>query len=172
MLELEKTLVILKPDTVKRGIVGEIITRFERIWLRIVASKMVWANEKLAYEHYETIGTLISRWGKEIFDINAKYMMSGPVLALVFEWVEAVAVVRKLVGATSPKDALPGTIRGDYAHVSREYTNGNNLWLPNVVHASANPEESAKEIALWFSWGELFDYEMVGIDLKIGWSGA
>lgn len=72
-------------------------------------------------------------------------------LALVFDGVEAITVVRKLVGATSPKDALPGTIRGDYAHVSREFTNQKNLWLPNVVHASANLEEAEKEIALWFS---------------------
>lgn len=166
--DLEKTLVVLKPDTIKRGIVGEIFTRFERVWLRLVGAKMVQVSEQLAYDHYETIGTVISRWGKDIFDINAQYMMSWPVLALVFEWVEAIAVVRKLVGSTSPREALPGTIRGDYAHVSREYTNQTNSWLPNIAHASANAEEAEQELALWFAWSELFDYDMLGREFKIG----
>ncbi len=168
MTDLEKTLVVLKPDTIKRWIVGEIFTRFERIGLRLVAAKMVQVTDQLAYDHYETIGWVVSRRWQDIFNINAQYMMSGPVLALVFEWVEAIAVVRKLVGSTSPREALPGTIRGDFAHVSREYTNQTNSWLPNIAHASANEEEAEKEISLWFAGAELFDYDMLGREFKIG----
>lgn len=157
---IQKTLVVLKPDAIKRGIVGEILTRFEKIGLHLIWTKMVHVDAKLAHDHYEGIGTLISRWWEGVYNTNAEYMMSGPVVAFVFEWVESIAVVRKLVGATSPKDALPGTIRGDYAHVSREYTNEKNAWLPNIVHASATPEEAEQEIALWFSWSELFDHEV------------
>lgn len=165
---LEKTLVILKPDTVKRAIVGEIISRFEKVGLLLEAMKMVWVTEDLARKHYEWIGTMVTRYGEEIFQVTADYVRSGPVVAMVWEWVEAVAIVRKLIWATQPKEALPGTIRGDYAHVNMQYVNGKRGWLINLVHASATPEEAAQEIELWFNNEEIHDHEMIGQEFKRG----
>jgi nucleoside-diphosphate kinase len=160
MSQLEKTLVVLKPDAVKRGIVGEIMTRFEKVGLHLMAVKMVQMDEKLAHDHYEGIGQLKTRRGEEIFNVNAEFMRSGPVVAMVWEGVEAVALVRKMVGATEPKSALPGTIRGDYSHLSFGYTDVNNAWLPNLIHASAEVDEAGPEISLWFGDSELYDHEV------------
>lgn len=155
---MEQTLVVFKPDTVQRGISGEIITRFERAGLKIVGMKMVAPDEKHFHEHYEGISQLISRWGEEIYHITLSHMTEGPVIAFVLEGVEAVAHVRKMVGATDPKDSLPGTIRGDYTHVTRAYTNERGGTLPNMLHASGDAEEAKKEIALWFDQSELYSY--------------
>lgn len=160
MSTLQQTLVVLKPDAVKRGIVGEIISRFEKVGLHLVALKMVQMDEQMAHDHYEGIGKLKSRRGEEIFAVNAEFMRSGPVVAMVWEGVEAVELVRKMIGSTEPKSAAPGTIRGDYSHVSFGYTDENKAWLPNLVHASAELEEAGPEIALWFSDEELFDHEV------------
>ena len=111
---MERTLVILKPDAIQRGIIGEIITRFERVGLKIVASKVVSPSEEHYYHHYETIGKMISRRGQEAFDVTIKYMQTGPVMAMVLEGIEAVSLVRKLVGTTEPKAAEPGTIQGRF----------------------------------------------------------
>ena len=159
METLEKTLVIFKPDSVQRGIVGEILTRFEKIGLKIVGSKMVRPDMAFFHHHYETIGTMITRHGQNIFDTTVEGMQLGPVIAIVLEGVDAVAVVRKLVGATEPKSALPGTIRGDYAHMNYAHANGVNIGLPNLVHASGDSKEAVAEVAHWFSESELFDYE-------------
>src|ERR1700733_9487408 len=102
---MERTLLILKPDALQRGIIGEIITRFEREGLKIVASKVIKPDEEHYYYHYETIGKMISRRGKPAFDVTIAYMQTGPVLAMVLEGIEAVALVRKLVGTTEPKAA-------------------------------------------------------------------
>jgi len=155
---MEQTLVVLKPDTVQRGISGEIITRFERAGLKIVGMKMVAPDEKHFHDHYEGISKLISRWGEEIYRITLSHMTEGPVIAFVLEGVEAVAHVRKMVGATDPKDSLPGTIRGDYTHVTRAYTNERGGTLPNILHASGDVEEAKKEIALWFDESDLYGY--------------
>jgi nucleoside-diphosphate kinase len=157
---IQKTLVILKPDAVKRNIVWELITRFEKVWLHLVGLKMVWVDENLAFAHYEKIGTLVSRRWEDVYRVNADFMMSGPVVAIVLEGIESIPTVRKMVWSTSPKDALPGTIRWDYSHMSREYANQQNWWLPNLIHASATPEEAEQEIALWFAGNELYDHEM------------
>ena len=111
---VERTLIIFKPDAVQRGIVGEILTRFERVGLKIVATKMIAPTKEHYYRHYEEIGQMITRRGKEKFDITLDMMVQGPVIAMVLEGVEAVQLVRKLVGTTEPKSAAPGTIRGDY----------------------------------------------------------
>ena len=87
---------------------------------------------------------------------------------MVFEGVEAISLVRKLVGATNPKEALPGTIRGDYSHMSRDYANSNKSRLPNLAHASANEEEAKQEIALWFSDAEIYHHEQEGVLYKRG----
>ncbi len=155
---VERSLVVLKPDSVQRGIVGEIITRFERVGLKIVGMKMIMPNEDQYRAHYEDIGKMITRRGEQAFRYNLNYMMTGPVIAMVLEGVEAVPLVRKIVGPTEPKSAEMGTIRGDYSHMSFGYSDAKGMGVPNLVHASGNQEEAKKEIALWFKPEELYDY--------------
>lgn len=162
MAEIEQTLIILKPDTVQRGIVGEILTRFERAGLKIVAMKMIAPDELHFHKHYEGISKLITRWGEDIYNVTMKHMTESPVITFVLEGVEAVSYVRKLVGTTDPKDSAAGTIRGDYTHVTRAYTNPVGRTLPNILHASGDIEEAKREIELWFSKDEMYpDYENV-----------
>ncbi len=156
---MEQTLIVLKPDAVKRGIIGEIITRFERAGLKLVAMKMVAPDEEHFHEHYEGISKLISRWGEDIYKITLSHMTESPVVAIVLEGVDAVAHVRKMVGTTDPKDSLPGTIRGDYTHVTRAYTNPIGATLPNILHASGDKKEAAQEIKLWFNENEVYQYD-------------
>ena len=158
---MERTLIVLKPDAVQRGIIGEIITRFERVGLKIVGAKMIQPDYEHYYHHYENIGKMVSRRGKDAFDVTLDFMNLGPVIAVVLEGVEAVSLVRKMVGTTAPKEAVPGTIRGDYAHMGFEYANGEGIGIPNLIHASGDSEEATEEINHWFSESELFDYETV-----------
>lgn len=155
----ERTLVIFKPDAVQRGIVGEILARFEKAGFKIVGSKMLKPDQKHYFHHYETIGKMISRHNQKIFDITVEMMNEGPVIAFVLEGVEAVTFVRKMVGATESKSALPGTIRGDYSHMSFAHADKEEVGLPNLLHASGDAAEAKLEIAHWFSDSELFDYE-------------
>jgi len=156
---MEKTLVLLKPDAVARGIAGEIISRFERTGLKIIGLKMLSPDEQHYHHHYETIGKLISRRGEEVYRRNADFMESGPVIAIVLEGVEAVGVVRKMVGETDPSVAQPGTIRGDYAHMTIDHANKKGGGLANIVHASADTDEAKLEISLWFTKEELHSYK-------------
>lgn len=156
---LERTLIVIKPDGVQRGIVGEIITRFERVGLKIVGAKLLQPSYDHYYHHYENIGKMVSRRGKETFDVTLEMMNAGPVLAIVLEGVEAVALVRKMVGTTEPKSAAPGTIRGDYAHMSFAHADAKKVGIPNLIHASGDLDEAKAEIAHWFSESELYDYE-------------
>ena len=155
---VQRSLVVCKPDAVQRGIVGEILQRFERVGLKIVGMKMVMPDEKQYEKHYEEIGQMITRHGEETFRYNVEYMMSGPVIAMVLEGVEAVPLVRKIVGPTEPKSAEMGTIRGDYSHMSFGYSNAKGIGVPNLVHASGSLAEAKREIALWFEEEELYDY--------------
>ncbi len=155
---MERTLIIFKPDAVQRALVGEILTRFERVGLKIIGSKMLKPDYDHYYHHYENIGTMVSRHGKEIFDITLEMMQQGPVIAFVLEGVDAVEIVRKLVGATEPKSANPGTIRGDYAHVNYAQADKKKRGIPNLIHASGDSEEAKKEITHWFKEDELFTY--------------
>jgi nucleoside-diphosphate kinase len=155
---MERTFIILKPDAVQRAIVGEIITRFERAGLKIVGMKMVAPDESHYYHHYETISKMISRRGQKAFDVTLSIMQAGPVIAAVLEGVEAVELVRKITGTTEPKAAAPGTIRGDYAHVSFAHADANDAAVANIIHASGNKQEAEAEITHWFSEQELFDY--------------
>lgn len=157
--KIERTLVLFKPDTVQRGLVGEILSRFERVGLKIVGTKMIAPDKDHYYHHYESIGQMITRRGQQAFDVTLEMMVQGPVIAMVFEGVEAVALVRKLVGGTEPKSALPGTIRGDFSHMSFEYADGKKKGIPNLIHASGDPEEAEKEIGHWFSDDEIYSYE-------------
>jgi nucleoside-diphosphate kinase len=152
---VERTLVLVKPDGVQRGLTGEILKRFENVGLKIVAMKMTWINEMFAEKHYSDIK---ARHGQKIFDGLMEMITMGPVVAVVLEGVGAVEVVRKICGTTEPKTALPGTIRGDFAHVSIAYSNEVNQAVRNVVHASGNIEEAKNEIALWFIPEEIHDY--------------
>lgn len=160
--KLERTLVIIKPDAMQRGIVGEIISRFERAGLKIVAMRMASPDEGHFHKHYEEISGLISRWGEDVYKAQIAQMMDSPVIAFVLEGVEAISYVRKLVGTTDPKEAAPGTIRGDFTHMTRAYSDTNNTGLPTLIHASGNPEEAEQEVALWFDKSDIYsDYEVV-----------
>jgi nucleoside-diphosphate kinase len=159
--DVQKTLVVFKPDAVQRGIVGEILSRFERVGLKIVATKMIAPTKEHYHKHYEEIGQMITRRGQDTFDITLEMMIQGPVIAMVFEGVEAVGLVRKLVGTTEPKSADPGTIRGDFSHMSFGYADTAGKGIPNLIHASGDPEEAAKEIDHWFSDDELYDYSVL-----------
>jgi nucleoside-diphosphate kinase len=155
---VQRSLVVCKPDAVQRGIVGEIMQRFERVGLKIVGIKMVMPDEDHYRAHYESIGKMITRRGEEAYRYNLHYMMTGPVIAIVLEGVEAVPLVRKIVGPTEPKSAEMGTIRGDYAHMSFGYSDAKGIGVPNLIHASGSPEEAKEEIELWFKPDELYDY--------------
>jgi nucleoside-diphosphate kinase len=180
---MEKTLVILKPDAVMRGICGEIITRFERAGLKLIAMKMVYADEKLAGTHYmddedylktigaktlkayEAKGTPLNRTALEqgtiVRNWLISYMQMGPVIVMVLEGHNAVAHVRKVVGPTAPADALPGTIRGDYSFES--YTMADKLERPlqNLIHASGAVDEAEREIQIWFKPEEIHAWARV-----------
>ena len=155
---VEQTLIILKPDALQRGIVGEIVNRFEKVGLKIVGAKMIQPSRDDYYHHYETIGKMVSRRGEEVFDATLKFMNRGPVLAMVLEGIEAASLVRKMVGGTEPKSADPGTIRGDYAHMSYTHGDAQKIGIPNLIHASGDADEAKQEIAHWFSESELFEY--------------
>lgn len=156
---VQRTLVLCKPDAVQRGIVGEIIQRFERVGLKIVGIKMVSPDADLYEKHYEEIGKLITRRGEQTFRYNLNYMLTGPVIAICLEGVEAVELVRKIVGPTEPKSAPMGTIRGDFSHMSFGYSDAKGIGVPNLVHASGSVEEAKEEVKLWFSPEETYDYE-------------
>jgi nucleoside-diphosphate kinase len=154
---IQKSLILLKPDSVQRGISGRIIQRFEDAGLKMIAAKMFKADKELADKHYYDLG---ERRGPEVKKRMMNLLVNGPVLALVFEGVEAVEVVRKLVGGTEPKTALPGTIRGDFAHLSYSYADAKDKAVTNLIHASGNIKEAEQEIALWFKKEELHDYKL------------
>ncbi|PRY17009.1 nucleoside-diphosphate kinase [Pseudosporangium ferrugineum] len=158
MATVERTLVLLKPDAVSRGLVGRVLQRFEDAGLKVVGTKMVQMDAELARKHYFD---LEERFGKSVFDVTANFMKSGPVIALALEGVEAVANVRRIVGVTFPNQANPGTIRGDFAHTSKAYTEAKHSVAANLVHASGNVEEAKYEVELWFSESELFEYQTV-----------
>jgi nucleoside-diphosphate kinase len=158
---MERTLIILKPDAVSRGIVGEILTRFERAGLKMVGVKMLKPDYDQFYHHYESISQMVSRRGEDAFKRTLSMMQSGPVVAVVLEGHSAVSLVRKMVGDTEPQKALPGTIRGDYAHMGFEHGDKQDVGVPNLIHASGNEKEAEAEIAHWFSDSELFDYQAV-----------
>jgi len=131
---MEQTFVIVKPDAVQRGLIGQIIDRFERRGLKIVAMKLVQVSDELARQHYAV------HEGKQFFDGLIQYITSAPVVAMVLEGTGAIALVRNTVGVTRPAEAAPGTIRGDFGiEVGR-----------NLVHASDGTDTAATEIQLWF----------------------
>ena len=147
-MEKEKTFVMIKPDGVQRGLVGEIIRRFERKGIKIVALKMLSVSRELAEKHYGV------HRGKPFFEPTVSYITSSPVVAMVLEGYNVIETVRKMTGATNPMNADIGTIRGDYGvFIGR-----------NIVHASDGPDTAEFEINLWFTPNEISEY--VRIDEK------
>lgn len=159
MTHVQRTLVVLKPDSVGRSITWEIISRFERAGLHIIGMKMIRPDKDFLYYHYENLGKMISRRGQKAFDVTLKMMQEWPMIAIVLEGIEIVEYVRKIVGSTEPKVAAPGTIRGDYAHMSFAYADTKDIGVPNLIHASGNVEEAEAEIKHRFKKEELFEYE-------------
>jgi nucleoside-diphosphate kinase len=137
--DVERTLFLVKPDAVERGLVGEIVTRFECRGFTIRGLKLIMVAEQQAAEHY------VEHVGKPFYPELVQFITSGPVVAMVLEGPGAVAAVRAMMGATNPLDSAPGTMRGDYAlDLGR-----------NVVHGSDSPTSAAREIAIFFADGEL-----------------
>jgi nucleoside-diphosphate kinase len=158
---VQKTLIVFKPDAVQRGLIGEILTRFERVGLKIIGTKMIAPDREHYYKHYEEIGQVITRRGEATFNNVLDTMNQGPVIAMVLEGVEAVELVRKLVGSTEPKSSAPGTIRGDFSHMSYGYADDASKGIPNLIHASGDLADAEKEIPHWFSEAELYDYSVL-----------
>lgn len=151
----ERTLVVLKPDAVARGLAGRIIQRFEDASLKIIGMKMREIDADFTRKHYFD---LEERLGPVVYQATAGFMQRGPVIALVVEGEDAVATVRKIVGATYPNEAVPGSIRGDFAHQSKAVAVATGKAVANLVHASGKPEEAKYEVDLWFDATELFEY--------------
>ena len=140
---MERTLVLVKPDGVQRGLIGEVISRLERRGLRLVAAKFMVVSQELAETHYAV------HKGKPFYDGLIRYITSAPVMAMVWEGPNAVAAVRQTMGATRPTEAAPGSLRHDFAlEVGR-----------NLTHASDSVENGEQEVALWFTEGELVSWE-------------
>lgn len=185
----QRTLVLIKPDAVARGIVGEILTRFEKPGLKVVGMKMIAANKEIIDKHYpvgrrefiEGLGKTTVSNNKELgidttkafgtddaYEVGLQvqqwlndFMRSGPLVALVLEGPQAIEMVRKIRGFTLPSKAQPGTITGDYSFDSSSLANSTQRAIRNLVHASGNEEEAEFEIGLWFKPEELHDYQTI-----------
>jgi nucleoside-diphosphate kinase len=142
---IEKTFAMVKPDGVQRGLVGEIVHRFEERGLKISAMKMMRIPRELAERHYE------EHVGKGFFEPLLSYITSGPVVCMVLEGENAVAAVRTMMGKTNPQDAAPGTIRGDFSQVTGR----------NIVHGSDSSESAKREVNLFFNDSEIQKYEKI-----------
>lgn len=140
---MERTLVLVKPDGVERGLIGEVFTRLEHRGLRLVAAKFLKVSQELAETHYAI------HKGKPFYDGLIEYFTSAPVMAMVWEGPNAVGAIRQTMGATRPTEAAPGTLRHDFALESGR----------NLTHASDTIENSEKEVALWFKPGEMVDWK-------------
>lgn len=180
---IEKTLVLIKHDGVARSLVGKIISRFEDTGLKIAAMKMLRADENIAKNHY----ILDENWAKNLFEknkasaekenrkmkykdhmemgkaiqsMNSIFLREGPIIALVLEGPHAIEIVRKMVGATEPRQSPPGTIRGDFAMIeSYQLSDSKNRVLRNLIHASDSKETADREIKLWFNQQEIHSYK-------------
>ncbi|HEY4512119.1 MAG TPA: nucleoside-diphosphate kinase [Candidatus Paceibacterota bacterium] len=179
----EKTFVIIKPDGVQRSLVGEIIKRFERAGLKITAMKLTVLDHKKIWEHYHKndawflkkgnniienlkahklpVKKKAVEYGKDVIRALEKFMTSGPVVSMVVEGNQAVAVVKKLVGETEPLSSDVGTIRGDFTMDSYALSTVDDRAVRNLIHCSDETEEAEREIKLWFEKKEIVDYRLV-----------
>ncbi|MFA5333853.1 MAG: nucleoside-diphosphate kinase [Candidatus Nanoarchaeia archaeon] len=182
----EKTVVLIKPDGIARSLVGELVSRFEKVGLKIVAMKMIWVEKDIIGKHYsdneaylkgvgvktlenyekygfdanESLGTKDPlKIGKKVREMNMDFMSSGPVIAMILQAPGAINIVRKIVGSTFPDSANPGTIRGDYSYDSAMDSNIKKRTTRNLVHASGNKEDAEFEIKLWFKESEIYSYK-------------
>jgi nucleoside-diphosphate kinase len=180
----EKTLVIIKPDGIQRSLIGEIIKRIEKTGLKLVALKFSVPNSEKISNHYQ----LDEKWllkagnkslsaykekgitppesdpikiGEKVLESLVKYLVSGPVVQMVWQGAHAVDIVRKIVGSTEPLSSDVGTIRGDYVIDSYELADVDGRAVRNLIHASSSDEEAAKEINLWFKPEEIINYKLV-----------
>lgn len=158
---IERTLLVFKPDAIQRGIMGEILMRFEHVGLKIVGMKMIQPDREHYRKHYEDIGQMLSRRGEHALNNAVNFMSQGPVIAAVLEGVEAIEIARKLTGATEPKAATIGTIRGDYSHMSYDHSDVAEKSIGNLIHTSSSRSDAEQEIKLWFNENELYDYQTV-----------
>lgn len=181
----EQTVVLVKPDGVKRGLIGDIIARFERVGLKLIAAKLIWVDATHAGKHYrddkdyhktvgsktlenykkfgldpnEDLGTKDPiKIGEIVRKRNMIFLSSGPVMAMLWEGVDAIRLVRKMTGHTFPAEAIPGTIRGDYSHDTALQINIEARSANNLVHASGDKTEAEWERKLWFKEKEIYDY--------------
>ena len=185
MQQEERTLILIKPDGVKRGLIGQVISRFEARGLKIVSLEMLWAKRDQISRHYPQNEVWITRVGGKVLENYKKdnidpvkslgskdplelgqkarewlldYLTSGPIVKVVVSGNHAIAVVRKLAGGTMPAEAIVGTIRGDFAIDDAVKANREKRAVKNIVHASENGEEAANELELWTSIDDIFDY--------------
>jgi nucleoside-diphosphate kinase len=181
----DQTVVLIKPDGVKKRIVGEIMSRFERVGLKIVAAKLIWVSRTHVGKHYrddkdyhrsvgertlenykkygldpqEKLGTKDPvEIGRLVRKWNMKFLSSGPVFAFLLEGPGAIEIVRKIAGPTYPAESLPGTIRGDYSYDSAYLANSEGRTIENLIHASGSKEEARFEKQLWFKRSEIYSY--------------
>jgi nucleoside-diphosphate kinase len=184
----EKTLVLVKPDGVQRSLIGEVIKRYEQCGLKLIAIKMLIPTEKQTYDHYH----LDPAWplkngtrtlegyklkGKtpptndplEMAEITrktlTKYMTSGPVVAMIWQGMNAVSNIRKITGHTEPSQSTPGTIRGDYTVDSYDMADLDHRSVRNIIHASGSVEEANNEIPLWFKPEEILEYRLIAEEI-------
>lgn len=189
---VQKTVVLIKPDGVKRGLVGDILSRFERVGMKIVAMKMIWISREVVAKHYkdereyltaigsrtledykkygfdskETLGTDDPHEiGKKVREWNMDALTVGPLVAILLEGVNAVEIVRKMTGSTNTTQAVPGTIRGDYSADTPILATIQKRPIRTIIHSSGNLEEAELERKLWFKENEIYDYKIVGEDL-------
>ena len=180
---IQKTLVIIKPDGVQRTLVGEIIQRFEKVGLKLIAMKMVRADTDTVERHYlsdpnwrEVVGAKVknniekdggmadktpTELGEEVLSRLKNFMTAGPVIPFVLEGASAISLTRKLVGGTEPLSSDVGTIRGDFVLDSYEMADGANRAIRNIIHASSSVEDANAEIAVWFKPEEILEYTTV-----------
>lgn len=183
-MQNEKTFVIIKPDGIQRSLIGEVIKRFERIGLKLVALKMQVPTAEMVGKHY----TIDPEWlrkvgeksikgyeskgqvppskeplevGNRVLDVLKKYMTSGPVIVMCWQGAHAVGIVRKIVGGTEPLSSDVGTIRGDFVLDSYQISDTAGRAIRNLIHASGSVEEAQKEINLWFKPEEILNYRLI-----------
>jgi nucleoside-diphosphate kinase len=193
---LQRSVVLVKPDGVKRGLIGEIVTRFEKAGLKIIAMKMVWVDKELVNKHYpesrtelmraigtktlesyakygkdakEELGTMdAEEIGRMVNKWNIEFLSSGPVVAMLIEGIHAIEQIRMMVGHTLPSVATPGTIRGDYSIDSPALANTKKRPVRNLIHASGNEEEAKYEAELWFHTNEIHSYKRADEEVMFG----
>jgi len=182
-IKQEKTLVLIKPDGVQRGLIGEVIKRYETCGLKLVALKMVIPTKEMALKHYSTDPDWAIKTGTKSFEAYEKqgrplpgkdpvefaegirrklldFMSSGPVVAMVWQGTGAVAIVRKITGSTEPLSSAPGTIRGDYTIDSYSAADTDSRAVRNIIHSSGSVDEAKAEIDVWFTKQEILSYRL------------